>query len=61
MEVDLTDQQMRELNATGVERLARARGIPRHEASAWLSLALQAFRRDASRPDYREMQKPKQS
>ena len=50
----MTPDQMRQINATGVERLARARGIPHHEAAAWLSLAMQAFRRDASRPDYRD-------
>lgn len=50
----MTDAQIREINQTAVERLARARGIPHHEASAWLSLAMAAFRRRADTPDYRD-------
>ena len=50
----MTDAQMREINATAVERLARARGIPHHEASTWLTRAMAAFRRNEHRPDYRD-------
>jgi hypothetical protein len=50
----MTDEQMREINSTAVARLARARGIPHTDASNWLTLAQSAFRRNESRPDYRD-------
>ena len=55
----MTEQQMREINATACERLARANGIPMYEASAWLALAATAFRRRADVPDYRDNKQSK--
>ncbi|NBW11357.1 MAG: hypothetical protein EBR82_25325 [Caulobacteraceae bacterium] len=50
----MTDAMIREINSTGPQRLAKARGIPVPEAAAWIELASLAFRWKKEVPNWRE-------
>lgn len=55
----MTEEQLRQLNATGAERLAKRHNIPLAVAQQYIRTALTAFVRREDAPAYRDTSKEK--
>lgn len=56
----MTEEQLRHLNATGAERLAKRNQIPLAVAQQYIRTAMTAFVRREDAPAYRDASKEKQ-